>query len=116
MSVWAKGGEVIINNGTFRNGGDNCDLIYASKGGKVKIYGGNFIANGSTGTKPGTKNPYSALNVKDGDRSISSIEVFGGRFYKFNPQDNLSEGEHTNFVAEGYKAIQDGDWWEVVLE
>ena len=32
------------------------------------------------------------------------------------PADNVSEGEHTNFVAEGYKSVQNGDWWEVVAE
>ena len=116
MAVWANGGTVIINSGTFRNGGDSCDLIYASKGGKVEIYGGEFIAKGpSSGTVPGTKNPYTALNVKDIDYKLgeSSITVYGGRFYKFNPADNMSEGAHTNFVAEGYESVQDGDWWEV---
>ena len=117
MAVWANGGTVRINGGTFRNGGDSCDLIYASNGGRVEIYGGEFIANGpASGTAPGTKNPYVALNVKDRDRETSSIEVFGGRFFKFNPADNVSEGEHTNFVAEGYKSVQNGDWWEVVAE
>lgn len=117
MAVWANGGNVVINGGTFRNGGDSCDLIYASNGGKVEIYGGEFIANGpASGTAPGTKNPYVALNIKDRDRGTSSITVYGGRFFKFNPADNVSEGEHTNFVAEGYKSVQNGDWWEVVAE
>ena len=117
MAVWANGGTVTINGGTFRNGGDSCDLIYASNGGKVYIYGGEFIANGpASGTEPGTKNPYVALNVKDKDRDKSEIKVYGGRFFKFNPADNVSEGECTNFVAEGYKSVQDGDWWEVIAE
>ena len=117
MAVWANGGTVRINGGTFRNGGDSCDLIYASNGGRVEIYGGEFIANGpASGTAPGTKNPYVALNVKDRDRETSSIEVFGGRFFKFNPADNLSEGEHTNFVAPGYKVVEDGDWFVVMPE
>lgn len=115
MAVWANGGTVTINGGTFRNGGDSCDLIYASNGGKVYIYGGEFIANGpASGTEPGTKNLYVALNVKDKDRDKSEIKVYGGRFFKFNPADNVSEGEHTNFVAEGYKSVQEGDYWVVV--
>lgn len=117
MAVWANGGTVRINGGTFRNGGDSCDLIYASNGGRVEIYGGEFIANGpASGTAPGTKNPYTALNIKDRDRETSSIEVFGGRFFKFNPADNLSEGEHTNFVAPGYKVVEEGDWFVVMPE
>lgn len=115
MAIWANGGNVIINNGTFRNAGESCDLIYASNGGKVTIYGGEFIAT-PKGTEAGTGNDYSALNIKNSDRATSSITVYGGRFFKFNPADNVSEGEHTNFVAEGYKSVQNGDWWEVVAE
>lgn len=115
MAIWANGGNVIINNGTFRNAGESCDLIYASNGGKVTIYGGEFIAT-PKGAEAGTGNDYSALNIKNSDRATSSITVYGGRFFKFNPADNVSEGEHTNFVAEGYKSVQNGDWWEVVAE
>jgi hypothetical protein len=115
MAVWANGGSVIISGGTYINHGDGCDLIYVSNGGKVEIYGGEFISNGpATGTVPGTKNPYSALNIKDRDSKTSSITVYGGRFFKFNPANNVSEGEGTNFVAEGYKSVQNGDWWEVI--
>ena len=118
MAVWANGGKVVINGGTFRNGGDTCDLVYASNGGHVEIYGGEFIPKGpSSGEVPGTKNPYPALNIKDRDRENSSIVVYGGRFHNFNPADNMSEGEHTNFVAEGYKAVEvETGVWEVMPE
>ena len=118
MAVWANGGKVVIKNGTFRNGGDTCDLIYASNNGHVEIYGGEFIPNGpASGEVPGTKNPYPALNIKDKDRKNSSIVVYGGRFHNFNPEKNVSEGENTNFVAEGYKAIEvETGVWEVMPE
>ena len=32
----------------------------------------------------------------------AKIVVTGGKFYDFNPADNSAEGEHTNFLAEGY--------------
>jgi hypothetical protein len=112
MAVWANGGTVRINGGTFRNAGESCDLIYASAGGHVDIYGGEFIAT-PKGVEAGTGNDYSALNIKNADRGNSSITVYGGRFFKFNPADNISEGPGTNFVADGYESIQDGDWWEV---
>jgi hypothetical protein len=115
MAIWANGGTVVISNGTFRNAGESCDLIYASNGGKVIIHGGEFIAT-PKGSEAGTGNDYSALNIKNSDREISSITVYGGRFYGFNPADNVSEGEHTNFVAEGYKSVQNGDWWEVIKD
>lgn len=114
MAVWANGGSVIISGGTYINHGDGCDLIYASNGGKVVIYDGEFKATEYKGLEPGTGNKHSALNIKNSDRHNSSIIVYGGKFYGFNPADNISEGEHTNFVAEGYKSVQNGDWWEVI--
>lgn len=108
MAVWATGdSEVVIKGGTFINGGDSCDLIYASGNAKVEIYGGEFKAAGpASGTEPGTKNPYSALNIKDKDRSTASILVYGGTFYGFNPADNVSEGDNTNFLAPGRKVVE----------
>ena len=116
MAVWAQGGKVVISGGTFKNAGDGCDLIYASASGNVEIYGGEFFATENKGGEPGTKNKFSALNVKDRDRANSSIVVYGGTFYGFDPSNNLSEGPNTNFVAEGYQSVKrDGeDIWDVV--
>lgn len=116
MAVWANGGDVVINGGTYKNHGDSCDLVYASKKGNIVINGGEFVACGpATGTAPGTKNPYSALNVKDADYKSKkcSISVKGGKFYMFDPANNLSEGPNTNFVVEGYESVQNGDWFVV---
>ena len=116
MAVWANGGTVTINGGTFKNGGDSCDLIYASNGGRVYIYGGEFIATDKKGVEPGTNNTNSALNIKDSQRDICQILVYGGKFYKFDPGNNLSEGPGTSFLAPGYKSFQDGDYFVVVKE
>ena len=105
MAVWANGGKVIINGGKFYNNGNNSDLIYASNNGVVEIYGGEFHANKNEGAS-GTKNVYPALNIKDKDRNNSSITVYGGKFYGFDPSNYVSEGENTNFVAEGYKSVE----------
>lgn len=122
MAIWANGGKVVISGGTFYNGGDGCDLIYASAGGQVEIYNGEFIATEYKGTEPGTTNPHSALNVKNSDREYSDIKVYGGRFYGFDPANNLSEPnpsedwlkKHPNgFVADGYESVKDGNWWIV---
>ena len=94
MAVWMNGGTVTINGGNYYNGGDSCDLIYASNNGTVTINGGYFKASGpASGTVPGTKNPYSALNIKDRDTATCSIIVNGGSFYMFNPANNLSESQ-----------------------
>ena len=114
MAVWANGGDVEINGGTYENGGDSCDLIYASKNGNIIINDGTFIAAGpASGTAPGTRNPHSALNIKDSNRSTCSISVKGGKFYKFDPANNVSEGVNTSFVADGYESVQNGDYFIV---
>lgn len=111
MAVWANGGTVTIKGGTYENGGDGCDLIYVSAGGNVAIYGGTFIATENTGAEAGTNNKYSALNLKD--TTDSSITVYGGSFYKFDPSNNVSENPAENFVADGYNAVQSGDYYVV---
>lgn len=114
MAVWANGGDVEINGGTYINSGDSCDLIYASKKGNIVINNGTFKASGpASGTAPGTKNPYSALNIKDSNKSTCSISVKGGKFYRFDPANNLSENPAMNFCAEGYNSVADGDWFVV---
>lgn len=112
MAVWCAGenAKVVINNGTYCNSTDNSergtDLIYASAGGNIEINGGTFIA----------AKPEWTLNVNDSDYASgsSNIIVRGGKFYKFNPADCSCEGEHTSFVADGYKSVQDGDYYIVV--
>ena len=117
MAVWAQGGTVIINGGKFINGGEGSDLIYASAGGQVIINGGEFHPSQKQEGVTGTADKYTALNIKDKDRDTSSIVVYGGKFYNFNPADNKSEGPNTNFVAEGYKSVEiEPNVWEVVKE
>lgn len=112
MAVWARGAQVKIMDGRFENQGDSTDLIYASGGGNVEIYGGEFKAAGpaEVGDGNGTENPYVALNVRDADykSGASKIICYGGKFFNFNPANNLSEGKNTNFVAEGYTVMVDG--------
>lgn len=104
MAVYAQGGEVTIKGGKFTNKGNNCDLIYATGNAKIKIEGGEFKANGvGDPAQEGTQNYNSVLNIKDADRATASIVVTGGKFWNFNPANNVSEGANTNFVAPGYK-------------
>ena len=117
MAVWANGGTVTINGGTFVNAGNGSDLIYASNGGKVYIYGGEFKPCEMQEGTPGTSQKYCALNIKDKDRENSEIKVYGGKFYGFNPANNTSEGPNTNFVADGYKSVEvETGVWEVIPE
>lgn len=121
MAVWVTGGTVNITGGTFKNSGDNCDLIYASDKGTINISGGYFEAAGSrSGNAPGTKNPYSVLNIKDAHRENAKIIVTGGTFKNFNPANNLSEGPNTTFVNNDkyvvVKAEKTNDGWQSTNE
>ena len=94
-------GTVVINGGTFKAGKDANNepnaVVYARGNGKVFVNGGKF---------PNENNSTFVLNKKDADRQTTIIEVRGGEFSNFNPQNNAAEGANTNFVAEGYKAIE----------
>ena len=114
IAVWAKeNGKVIINDGYFTNVGsksvedsEHFDLIYASGNAQVEINGGEFKC----------ETPKWTLNIKDKDRGTASIIVKGGKFHGFNPADCDTEGEHTNFVASGYKVVETDGIFEVMPE
>ena len=114
VAVWAFGGDVVINGGYYTNAGEGCDLIYADKGSVVEINGGTFKAVERRDGVAGTNEKYSALNCRD--NSGSSFVVKGGKYYKFNPDNNASENPAVNFVAAGYKAIAEGEWFVVVAQ
>ena len=105
IAVWADGGEVIINGGTYTNVGeglteDHYDLIYVKNGGSVVINGGTFIA----------QTPKWTLNLNDSTEG--SIVVNGGNFYAYNPAASETEpGGACSFMAEGKCLIlvEEGD-------
>jgi len=107
IAIWADGGEVIINGGTYTNVGagddDHYDLIYAKNGGIVTINGGTFEAH----------TPQWTLNLKDSDGSL--ITVRGGTFKNYNPAAVYTEPtQPLNFVAEGYKVVENNGEYTVV--
>ncbi len=106
-AVWAYGDAVVnIYGGTYGIGyptGDYNDLIYAKDNAIINIYAGKFYNSG--------REDSFVLNLKDG--SNADINVYGGEYEKFDPANNKSEGEGTNFVVSGYKSVKDGDWYKV---
>ena len=113
MAIWASdlNANVIINGGSYSNTlthtDEQMDMIYASDGGKVVINGGVFECI----------TPKWTLNVRDIDykSGASSITVYGGKFYKYDPSHADTENPVANFVVEGKKIIQEeGDWYRVV--
>lgn len=114
MAIWAKeNGKVIINDGYFTNVGaksaedsEHFDLIYASGNAQIEINGGEFKC----------ETPKWTLNIKDKDRATASIVVKGGKFHGFNPADCDVEGPNTNFVALGYKVVEEDGVFIVIPE
>lgn len=110
MAVWATdNGKVIIKDGYFTNLGahseedsDHYDLIYASKNGQVEILGGEFEC----------ETPQWTLNIKNESRETAKIVVKGGKFHGFDP----SKAEEGNFVAEGYKVVEENGIFTVIPE
>ena len=108
MAVCASSrSEIIIKGGEFANqapAGSTLSLIYAEDSAKITIEGGTFKC----------VSPAWTLNCNDNDNN-ATITVKGGSFYKFDPS-NVTVGEGEIFVADGYKVVQNGDWYNVVKE
>ena len=113
--------KVIIENGYFFINGlavdeegtkdaGHIDLIYCSAG-TIEISGGYFV---------GANSDVWLVNCKDAayQDGTAKIIITGGTFINFDPSNCVSEGEGTNFVAEGYiveKETIDGvDYYKVV--
>ena len=107
MAVFASGrSEITIKGGEFANqapAGSALSLIYAQDNAKITIEGGTFKC----------VSPAWTLNCNDSDPA--TITVKGGSFYKFDPS-NVTVGEGEIFIADGYKVVQNGDWYNVVPE
>ena len=107
MAVCASSrSEITIKGGDFANqapAGSALSLIYAEDNAKITIEGGTFKC----------VSPAWTLNCNDSDPA--TITVKGGSFYKFDPS-NVTVGEGEIFIADGYKVVQNGDWFNVVPE
>lgn len=128
------GGTVNIYDGVELDGGNGCDGNYAIRmvQGTVNIYGGYFHSapkteGGTTeviylesdwasdkicnlniygGVFESEGNSQYLINCQDDYRSKCHIQIMGGTFVGFNPADNTADGEHTNYVPDGYVSTQ----------
>lgn len=100
-SVLAVEGDAVIKCGL------SCIQMQASEA-KAYIKGGEWIGGAY-------KDKYWTINKIDKYKD-ALIEVTGGKFYKFDPSNGMTENPGQNWVASGYKSVQDGDWYKVVAE
>ena len=140
--VSAQGGAdlTITGNGTFQAKENDCYAVDVQGGSTVVIENGTFIGNihavyvqqGTATIKGGffsvqqkypdaSKANEFVLNCYDANRKAGTAEIIvtGGTFVNFNPADCWAEGEHTNFVADGYKVVSErqtnGEVWYTVV-
>lgn len=109
------GSKVTIKSGTYRANGHS-QVIYLQKASKVVIEGGEFTSMNETYAQKFTLNLKDDLLKAEGAVPTDFIEIKGGRFYKYDPSRSESENPAANFVAAGYKSVQDGDYYVVKAE
>ena len=104
IAIWADGGRVIIEGGTYTNVGakddgpdrNHFDLIYAKNGGSVEINGGTFIC----------QTPRWTLNKHN--TTTGTFVVKGGMFYDYDPSNiNTDDQPVTSWCPAGYEATLD---------
>lgn len=108
-----QGGHLVINGGTYNvgaNSGKSNATIFVmgpdkyGRNGSVEINGGVFMAAAGSDSDATPATPF-VLNQHD-DITVNCFSVKGGTFIGFNPADNEADGAHTNYVAEGYRAVE----------
>lgn len=114
MAIWAYDDAVVdINGGYFYNkqlNPETSNLIYVMDRAVVNVAGGKFET--AMLNAQGTS---FLLNMQDASRATAKINITGGQFVAFDPADCISEGPHTNFVADGYMSVKTEDnVWTVV--
>lgn len=113
MAIWAYDDAVVdINGGYFYNKQLNqgtSNLIYVMDRAVVNVAGGKFET--AMLNAQGTS---FLLNMQDASRATAKINITGGQFVAFDPADCISEGPHTNFVADGYVSVKNGNVWTVL--
>ena len=113
-AIYAAGDSVVeINGGSYFS---PVSAVDARKNASVTINAGTFKVDGSNNPDGDFGQKYT-LNLRDKVGNYvtdqSEIIVKGGNFYKFNPAASESENPIANFVANGYEAVADGDWFVV---
>lgn len=134
VKVEGNGNLTLTGDGTLRALENDCYAVDIVDGGKCTIENGTYIGNihavyvfnGSLIVSGGTfsvQQKYSAerpdeyvLNCYDANykNKSASITVTGGTFANFDPSNCYAEGEGTNFCADGYVSVQDGEQYVVM--
>lgn len=108
-AIFLYDGTLIINGGHFISGTDNeypqesSPAVYVWSNSKKN--NAVLIINGGV-FESATEDATFLINMDDNNFGPASIQIMGGTFVGFNPADNTADGEHTNYVADGYVSTQ----------
>ena len=95
-----NGAKLMINGGNYYGGGTAVQV----QEGELTINGGIFAVEPYDDPRYGYNFMLNCLDSAYKNKTAKII-VKGGIFKNFNPADNTAEGEHTNFVADGYTVV-----------
>lgn len=96
----------VEGNATYQCG---LSCVQMSANSTVNISGGKWIGGSYSGK-------YWTINKMDPDKATTSVNITGGEFYKFNPEESHTENPVENWVAGGYKSTLVGDYYVVTKE
>ncbi len=103
----SSAGNLTIESGVYTG----TTTVASVTKGLLRINGGEFKVNAS---EYGATYMINCIDANYNDDS-ANVEIYGGKFYGFNPEDNVAEGANTNFCAQGYAANEiETDVYEVV--
>ena len=100
----ATSGKIVINGGNIEA---QTHAVYAENG-VIEINGGTFkLTNADTAERDENGNLRFLINCLDKNYKAGTAKIIvkGGKFYEFDPANNVAEGPGTKFVAEGYHSV-----------
>jgi hypothetical protein len=100
-----NGGKIVINGGNIEA---QTHAVYAENG-VIEINGGTFkLTNADTAERDENGRLRFLINCLDKNYKADTAKIIvkGGKFYEFDPANNVAEGVGTNFVAEGYHTVE----------
>ena len=98
-------GKIVINGGNIEA---QTHAVYAENG-VIEINGGTFkLTNADTAERDENGNLRFLINCLDKNYKAGTAKIIvkGGKFYEFDPANNVAEGAGTNFVAGGYQSVE----------
>ena len=101
---------VYVKNGTLTVKAADVKAITSA----VQVYRGTANLEGGSYSNSDTDKRYTVNCIDSAWKAgEAKVNISGGRYYMFNPENNAAEGAGTNFLVEKRSVATDGDWYVV---